>query len=46
MFLMQIVLKDEANIDPDDQSSILEHLDKVVRVAWTLWVYDVFFIYL
>ncbi|RVW93069.1 Double-strand break repair protein MRE11 [Vitis vinifera] len=26
-----IVLKDEADIDPNDQTSILEHLDKVVR---------------
>lgn len=31
MFVMQIVLKDEADIDPNDQTSILEHLDKVVR---------------
>lgn len=28
---MQIVLKDEPDIDPNDQNSILEHLDKVVR---------------
>ncbi|KAK9269023.1 hypothetical protein L1049_000791 [Liquidambar formosana] len=27
----EIVLKDEADIDPNDQTSILEHLDKVVR---------------
>lgn len=27
----EIILKDEADIDPDDQNSILEHLDKVVR---------------
>ncbi|KAJ0047190.1 hypothetical protein Pint_04423 [Pistacia integerrima] len=27
----EIVLKDESDIDPNDQSSILEHLDKVVR---------------
>lgn len=27
---MQIVLKDESDIDPNDQNSILEHLDKVV----------------
>ncbi|KAJ4726225.1 Double-strand break repair protein [Melia azedarach] len=27
----EIVLKDEADIDPNDQNSILEHLDKVVR---------------
>lgn len=46
MFLMQIILKDEVDIDPDDQNSILEHLDKVVWFVWTLWVYDVFFIYL
>lgn len=26
----EVVLKDETNIDPNDQSSILEHLDKVV----------------
>ncbi|CAN1154267.1 Double-strand break repair protein MRE11 [Linum perenne] len=26
----EVVLKDEADIDPDDQNSILEHLDKVV----------------
>jgi double-strand break repair protein MRE11 len=28
---VQIVLKDESDIDPNDQNSILEHLDKVVR---------------
>ncbi|EFH40581.1 hypothetical protein ARALYDRAFT_495511 [Arabidopsis lyrata subsp. lyrata] len=27
----EIVLKDEGDIDPNDQNSILEHLDKVVR---------------
>ncbi|XP_062170234.1 double-strand break repair protein MRE11 [Alnus glutinosa] len=27
----EIVLKDEPDIDPNDQNSILEHLDKVVR---------------
>uniref|UniRef100_A0A5B7B710 Double-strand break repair protein n=1 Tax=Davidia involucrata TaxID=16924 RepID=A0A5B7B710_DAVIN len=27
----EIVLKDEPDIDPNDQTSILEHLDKVVR---------------
>jgi double-strand break repair protein MRE11 len=27
----EIVLKDESDIDPNDQNSILEHLDKVVR---------------
>lgn len=42
MFLMQIVLKDEADIDPNDQNSILEHLDKVVRV-WTFQVSNVDF---
>ncbi|KAK1386504.1 hypothetical protein POM88_014682 [Heracleum sosnowskyi] len=26
----EVVLKDEADIDPDDQNSFLEHLDKVV----------------
>lgn len=29
---MQIVLKDEGDIDPNDQNSILEHLDKVVTI--------------
>ncbi|KAL5548020.1 hypothetical protein UlMin_003251 [Ulmus minor] len=28
----EIVLKDESDIDPNDQNSILEHLDKVVRI--------------
>ncbi|KAE9456442.1 hypothetical protein C3L33_11653, partial [Rhododendron williamsianum] len=27
----QVVLKDESDIDPNDQNSMLEHLDKVVR---------------
>lgn len=27
----EVVLKDEADIDPNDQNSVLEHLDKVVR---------------
>ncbi|CAN8301931.1 unnamed protein product [Cochlearia groenlandica] len=27
----EIILKDEGDIDPNDQNSILEHLDKVVR---------------
>lgn len=31
MLVRQIILKDEADIDPNDQTSILEHLDKVVR---------------
>ena len=30
IFVMQVILKDEPDIDPNDQSSILEHLDKVV----------------
>lgn len=29
-FPVQVVLKDEPDIDPNDQNSILEHLDKVV----------------
>lgn len=29
-FFKQIVLKDEPDVDPNDQNSILEHLDKVV----------------
>jgi len=29
---VQIVLKDESDIDPNDQNSILEHLDKVVPI--------------
>ncbi|VVB15914.1 unnamed protein product [Arabis nemorensis] len=28
---MEIVLKDETDIDPNDQNSILEHLDKVLK---------------
>lgn len=32
--LAQVVLKDESDIDPNDQNSILEHLDKVV--SWLL----------
>lgn len=30
VFMMQVVLKDEPDIDPNDQNSIVEHLDKVV----------------
>lgn len=30
---MQIILKDEPDIDPNDQNSILEHLDKVVFIS-------------
>lgn len=29
---MQIILKDEPEIDPNDQNSILERLDKVVSL--------------
>ncbi|XP_058068031.1 double-strand break repair protein MRE11-like [Magnolia sinica] len=29
---VEVILKDEANIDPNDQSSVLEHLDKVVWI--------------
>lgn len=29
---MKVVLKDEPDIDPNDQNSILEHLDNVVRL--------------
>lgn len=32
--MMQVVLKDEADIDPNDQNSILEHLDKVVLLIF------------
>lgn len=28
--MVQITLKDESDIDPNDQNSVLEHLDKVV----------------
>jgi double-strand break repair protein MRE11 len=27
----EVVLKDEADVDPNDQASVLEHLDKIVR---------------
>ncbi|GJN26300.1 hypothetical protein PR202_gb14222 [Eleusine coracana subsp. coracana] len=27
----EVVLKDEADVDPNDQDSVLEHLDKIVR---------------
>ena len=30
VLIEQVVLKDEQDIDPNDQNSILEHLDKVV----------------
>lgn len=30
---MQIVLKDESGIDPNDQNSVTQHFDKVVRIA-------------
>lgn len=29
---MKVVLKDESDIDANDQNSILEHLDQVVRL--------------
>lgn len=32
---MQIVLKDEGDIDPNDQNSILEYLDKVVTIPFS-----------
>lgn len=31
--MVQVVLKDEPDIDPNDHSSILEHLDKVVCIV-------------
>jgi hypothetical protein len=37
IFMMQIVLKDEPDIDPNDQNSILEHLDKVVGIGSSHW---------
>lgn len=36
--MFQVVLKDESDIDPNDQNSILEHLDKVVMFVLTVWV--------
>jgi hypothetical protein len=36
-FIMQIVLKDESDIDPNDQNSILEHLDTVVSPVSYNW---------
>lgn len=30
--MVQVVLKDVTDIDPNDQNSILEHLDKVVHL--------------
>lgn len=35
VFEVQIVLKDEDDIDPNDQNSILEHLDKVVTIHFS-----------
>lgn len=35
--MIQIVLKDEPDIDANDQNSILEHLDKVVGVGSSHW---------
>lgn len=35
IFKVQIVLKDEDDIDPNDQNSILEHLDKVVTIQFS-----------
>ena len=34
---MQIILKDNPDIDPNDQNSILEHLDKVVFIGSSYW---------
>lgn len=34
--MVQVVLKDEPDIDPNDHSSILEHLDKVVCIVLLL----------
>lgn len=51
IFVMQVILKDEPDIDPNDQSSILEHLDKVVCgfslsddfcVALSFWLFSNF----
>ena len=42
MLVMQIVLKDEADIDPNDQTSILEHLDKVVMCSLSHNVKEIF----
>lgn len=39
---MQVVLKDEPDIDPNDQNSILEHLDKVVFSLCTRVIFDLF----
>lgn len=42
IFKVQIVLKDEGDIDPNDQNSILEHLDKVVTIPFShsfMWIY-------
>lgn len=35
MFLMQVVLKDEPDIDANDQNSILEHLDTVASILFS-----------
>lgn len=35
IFRVQIVLKDEGDIDPNDQNAILEHLDKVVTIPFS-----------
>lgn len=32
---VQVVLKDEADVDPNDQASVLEHLDKIVSFKFT-----------
>ena len=35
---MQVVLKDEADVDPNDQASVLEHLDKIVSLKLLMCV--------
>lgn len=37
MVHIQVVLKDEPDIDPNDHSSILEHLDKVVCIFFPFY---------
>lgn len=43
--MLQIVLKDEPDIDPNDQNSILEHLDNVVCAVIQFIILSVSFIY-
>mgnify|MGYP003702498547 CR=1 FL=1 len=36
------MLKDEVDVDPNDQASVLEHLDKIVSFQFSMICYNLF----